>query len=290
MGLDKITKSIAWLAATVILAAGASAQSPAPRADAERARAEALWEEAIRAKGGRERLHAVENLLISSTVDGRTQRGSAVTEAERLYDMPGRAWIFKHTPDYDVSVEATVINSARNLCTVTMNPVGRSGSVPGLSLCTPTTPLEYLVQDPVIYLMETRQVRPVPVRARTEMKSGKPIDVVETMVGQLRVDFYLHSKTRLPYKLVTDKFHGVPQMTDKMGLTVYLENYTLVDGVQMPRLVTRQPTVIESTVEVFSHDIENARYKFNVSFDEKIFEQPVPKNVKRDDWKPRGEQ
>jgi hypothetical protein len=285
MGIFKIKNNLACLAAAVLLAVGASAQSPAQGSDADRERAAALWEEAIRAKGGRGRLHAVENLLISSSVDVRAKRGSAITETERLYAMPGRAWIFKLTPDYDVSLEATVINPDRSLCSVTMYPVGSSGSVPGLSLCLPTTPLEYLVQDPVIYLMETRWVRPVPVRARTEGEGGKRIDVVETMVGRTRVDFYLHHRTRLPFKIVTDQFDGVPQLTDKMGLTVYLEKYEVVDGIQMPRRVTRQPSVIESTVEEFRHDIESSRYRFNVSYDEKIFEQPVPKNVKRGDWK-----
>lgn len=282
-----IKDSMVCIIAPLLLAVSVHAQGAAQKADASRERAVALWEEAIRAKGGHERLLAVENFLISSTVDVQAKRGSAVTETERLYVAPGKAWIFKYTPDYDVSVEATVINPGRNLCMVTMSPVGRSGSVPGLSHCTPTTPTEYLAQDPIIYLMETRWVSPVPVRARTEGKGDKQIDVIETQVGALRVDFYLHRKTRLPFKVVTDQFYGVPQATDKMGLTVYLEKYEVVDGIQMPRRVTREPSVIESTIEVVRRDTESARYRFNVSFDEKIFEQPVPRKVKREEWKSR---
>lgn len=283
-----IKTSLACFAASLIFVAGARAQSPSPQPDASRERAVALWEEAIRAKGGRERLRAVENFLITSTVDGRAQRGSAITETERLYAAPGRAWIFKYTPDYDVSVEAIVINPGRNLCMVTLSPAGRSGSVPGLSYCTPTTPHEYLAQDPALYLMETGWLSPVPVRARTEGKGDKQIDVVETRVGRLRMDFYLHRKTRLPFKVVMDKFYGVPLATENMGLTVYLEKYEVVDGIQMPRRVTREPSVIESTIEVVRRDTESARYRFNVTFDEKIFEQPVSRKVKRGDWKVRG--
>ncbi|HYG80084.1 MAG TPA: hypothetical protein VD861_06835 [Pyrinomonadaceae bacterium] len=283
-----IKTSIALFVAPLIFAAGARAQSgTAARADASRERAVALWEEAIRAKGGRERLRTVENFLITSTVDVRAKRGSAVTETERLYTAPGRAWIFKYTEAYDVSVEAIVINPLRVLCTVTLSPAGRSGSVPPLSYCAPTTPTEYLAQDPAIYLMETSWLRPVPVRARTEGKGDKQVDVVETEVRGLRLDFYLHRKTRLPFKVVTDQFYGVPQATDKMGLTVHLEKYEAVDGIQMPRRVTREPSVIESTLEVFRRDTENARYSFNVTFDETIFERPIPKNVKRGDWKAR---
>ena len=282
-----IKKSIVSLIATLVLAASTHAQNPSTNADAGRERAAALWEEAIRAKGGRERLRGVENFLITSTVDVRAKRGSAITKTERLYVAPGRAWIFKYTEDYDVSVEATVINPLRALCAVTLSPAGRSGSVPPLSYCMPTTPTEYLAQDPAIYLMETSWLSPVPVRARTEGRGDKQVDVIETEVRGLRLDFYLHRKTRLPFKVVTDQFYGEPMFTDKMGLTVYLEKYEAVDGIQMPRRVTREPSVIESTVEVFRRDTESARYSFNVSFDEKIFEGPAPKNVKRDDWKVR---
>src|SRR6185295_14966079 len=86
--------------------------------DANRQRAEALWEEAIRAKGGRERLHSIESFVISSSIDAHavpsafdnySPRRDVESEAERLYVMPGKAWLYEFTPAFAVSLEATVI-------------------------------------------------------------------------------------------------------------------------------------------------------------------------------------
>ena len=72
--------------------------------------------------------------------------------------MPGKAWIYTYTPEFDVSLDATVINKERHFCWLTLAP--KSNGVPGLSPCIPDTPIQYLVQEPVIYLMETNWLRP----------------------------------------------------------------------------------------------------------------------------------
>lgn len=185
------------------------------------------------------------------------------------------------------SVDATVINNEHNFCRVTLSPA--RGGVPSLSICLPTTPLQYLIQEPVIYLMETNWVRPVPVRLRTEGKGKKQLDVIETEVGKLRVDFYLDRKTRLPMRLVTQWYGGLTQATGPLGLmTVELEDYVAIDGILMPRRVTRKPRVGEGSVgEVSRQDTERARYRFNVTYNPAIFDSPASKKVKPNDWKPR---
>lgn len=254
-----------------------------------RQRAETLWEEAIRAKGGRERLHSIESFVISSTIDAylitpafgsNAKSGHTDSEAERLYAMPGKAWLYEFTPDFDVSLEATVINKERNLCMVTLAPVGPMHSVPGVSFCLPGTWPQRLIQDPILYLMETRWVRPKPVRTRTEGKGKKQQDVIETEVGQLRIDFYLDRKTHLPVKLVTEDYPGDPRMPRSMNLMVEFEDYAEVDGIQMPRRVTRQPLL----TQVVRRDTERARYRFNVTYDEDIFNHPVSRKAKPRDW------
>lgn len=286
MNKSRIITSLVCLFAALALGAVASAQSSAVGDGNSRVRAEALWEEAIRAKGGHERLRSIQNLLISSTVDVQAQRGGGETEAERLYVMPGKVWRYTYTPDVTVSIDATVINFERGLCSVTLAP-GGSG-VPPLSLCLPTTPTQYLIQDPVIYLMETNWVRPVPVGARTEGKGNKQLDVVETAVGKQRVDFYLDRKTRLPVRITSERLGSIIQ-TGLLGpMTVELEDYTDVDGILMPRRVTRKPqSDTRSLTEVAREDTERARYQFNVDYNPSIFDGPAPKNVRRGDWKPK---
>lgn len=275
------------LALIFICATRSFAQDNSQNVDTDRQRAEALWEEAIRAKGGRERLHSIESLVISSTIDlylitpafgSKAKSGHVDQQTERLYVMPGKAWLYEFTPSFDVSLEATVINIERSLCMVTLAPSMRS--VPGLSVCVPTIWSKRLVQDPVIYLMETRWVRPKPIRTRTEGKGKKQQDVIEMEANELRFDFYLDRKTHLPVKLVTQEERD-PRMPRRMNLMITFEDYVEVDGIQMPRRVIREPLL---TKVVRRRDTERARYKFNVTYDEKIFNQPVSKNAKFNDW------
>lgn len=265
-------KCLVCLLITLLCAASTLAQ------DANRKRAEVLWEEAIRAKGGRTRLHAIESFVISSTIDVNAPSKRVDVKTERLYVMPGKAWIWEYAPAYSVSLEATVINIERNLCMVTLAPVGPMRSVPGLSLCVPTIWSERLIQDPVVYLMETNWVRPVPVNTRTEGKH----DVIETEVGKSRIDFYLDRKTHLPVKLVMDRPDD-PGLRIPMRMMVTFEDYVDVSGIQMPRRVTHEPLPLD--VWSIRRDTERAKYQFNVAYNEEIFNFPVSKKAKSDDWK-----
>ena len=288
MDRNTIVLNVTRLAIALILATGVATPVVAQERDADKERALALWEKAILAKGGRERLHSVENLLISSTknfhIPGEIAVKKTTTESERLYVMPEKAWIYELTPQYDVSLEAKLINFEQDFCAVTLAPA--RGGVPGLSFCTPTTPFEYLVQHPVIYLMETKWVRPVPLRVRVERKGLSQVEVIETQIGKIRADFYLDRKTKLPNKIITHRLSGLWDLVTPSSMTTLeLDHYKAIDGIQMPRRVTE---IIELSNTIDRRlDIEDARYAFNVAYNPAIFHDPIPKNVKRDDWKLR---
>ena len=109
--------------------------------------------------------------------------------------------------------------------------------------------------------------------------------MIETEVGQLRLDFYLDRKTHLPVKVVTEGNPGMPGMSRRMDLMVTFEDYLEVDGIQMPRRITRQPLL----TRVERRDTERARYRFNVTFDEEIFNHPISKKAKSKDWEQKIE-
>lgn len=286
MNRKSIVVNVARMALALILGSAVGTKVVAQHKDADKERALALWEEAIRAKGGRERLRSVQNLLISSTknvhIPGEATVRTTTTETERLYVMPEKAWIYELTPEFDVSLEAKLINFEQNFCSVTMAPA--RGGVPGLSFCLPTTPFEYLVQHPVIYLMETKWVRPVPLRVRVERKGIWQVEVIETQIGKIRADFYLDRKTKLPTKIVTNRLAGEWESVSPSSLTtIELDHYKVVDGIQMPRRLT-EITELSDTIDR-RLDIEDASYRFNVAYNPAIFHDPIPKNVKRHDWK-----
>jgi len=99
------------IAVTFICAASTAAHSDSDYVNTNRQRAETLWEEAIRAKGGRERLHSIESFVISSTIDvhvidpgfgSKSPGGHVDQETERLYAMPGKAWLYEFTPQFNL--------------------------------------------------------------------------------------------------------------------------------------------------------------------------------------------
>jgi len=70
-------------------------------------------------------------------------------------------------------------------------------------------------------------------------------------------------------------------------MTVYLERYKAVDGIQMPRTVVREMSENQNVGgEVFRSDTDNAKYRFNVAFNSTIFEAPIPNKVERNSWQP----
>ena len=88
--------------------------------------------------------------------------------------------------------------------------------------------------------------------------------------------------------VVTQWYGGLGQETLPSGLfSVELENYVAVDGILMPRRVTREPQMETSADEVTRRDTEWAKYRFNVTYNPAIFDHPIPKKVKPDDWKPQ---
>jgi len=54
--------------------------------------AEATWEKVIAAKGGKERLHRIENVLRSSRIPARVRFRSLELRNEELFALPNRLW------------------------------------------------------------------------------------------------------------------------------------------------------------------------------------------------------
>jgi hypothetical protein len=101
---------------SITLLCAASTLADDKPVDANRERAEMLWEEAIQAKGGRTRLHSIQSFVISSTIDVNAPAKRVDVMTEHLYVMASKAWIWEYTPAFDVSLEATVINMDRDFC------------------------------------------------------------------------------------------------------------------------------------------------------------------------------
>jgi hypothetical protein len=217
----------------------------------ESAKARAVWEEAIRAKGGRERLRALRIFVTASHEEfTRSPRPdvAAYENIERLYILPNRFWEYvDHGPGKMGDLGAALDVDRHRV-------VGRPND----------GPLDTLYDDYVyrlrngqlVYLMETAQVQPEPVALKSGRIYGIDVDIVETRVNNDRAEFFLDHRTRLPVRI------AIQEQRRRLADIYRLSDYHPVDGLQMPGNVHLGDD---------SRDKAMTTYRFNVDYDESVF-------------------
>lgn len=267
------------------LIAGLLTSSGILRAQALRVeQAAALWEQTIAAKGGRERLHATQNLLVSSaTKYKKPPKGFQGERTVGLFVLPDKWWFWYDdrpggfglsiaTYNFDQQM-GWEVDDAFGLDTYKLLP-----PVPG----SPHKSLEQRKSDrfkwrrrqfeeyQLIYLMETKWLQPKITGARIERVKGKKYDVIETALEGERFEFYLDQKTHLPGLVVIRVNVGLPK--DYVDAFV-LDDYVEVDGLKLPRKATRGSDKNETT------------YQVNVVYEEGLFARPPALTDRMDAWR-----
>jgi hypothetical protein len=230
--------------------------------------AAALWEQAIKAKGGRPRLHAVTNILESysdkSTVG--------------LWVFPARLWRWTDDRPTWLGVYVEMVNLDRDLSYsieedsgVPVNKGKYSARGRGMGP---------LLNAQLNYLLETQWVKPVPVKVYSGSIGSKPVDIIQTIVNGNRYDFHLDKKSHLPLEVA----FPWPQNSEGTNYgrgTIYatFSDYADVNGIQMPRKVGHlAKPEISLSVQV------------NVEYDPGIFERPPSLKDGPDGWRIRKQQ
>lgn len=255
------------LAAAFVLTTSAHAQTlkgGAAGSEDSAARARQLWEAAVAAKGGRERLRNVKSLFVKSELSG----------GDRNYELH----VF---PDYGFDYSYV---AKKEITTVTVRNARR-----GVSWWQPNgsaaQELKYDENDAygnlkaqLVYLLVTRDIEPTPLRSRKGWSGLRRVDVVETDAKGWRVDYYLDTDTHLPLRVTlpsSPKTHA----EGKMNAVISLEDYADVGGVMMPRKATRSSTTNSSKWT------ERLTFEINPSYDEGIFERPPNPRMGGEAWR-----
>lgn len=275
----------------------------ANRADDEsRQEAERLWELAIAAKGGRERLYGIRNFVVSSKSrfrsSSRPDVAVGITE-DNLFILLGKWWNFEDYRPGKMGFSINVLDFDRNI---------RWHASPGAKVPrSPSPDLEKVAledfkyrfrQAQFLYLLETKWAKPTLVRTRTESIGLNKYDVIETVIAEremrravrekstkrlqveviedereVRADVYLDRKTHLPVRIVIDGKAARGSGKGKMDDICILDDYADFSGILMPQRVN-------------CGDQENrTSYQFNVDYDESIFEHPPTPDMKPDAWR-----
>lgn len=252
-----------WVAAVVGLTIvpwlfGQTAEGLAAQRDAKE-----LWELAIAAKGGRERLLAVRNMVISSVHRYHKWFLPRREIGEALYVFPWKSWGYMDQRPEVFGVRIWVRDVDRGLWYSA--PADFAG--PHLIETTAEWKREFRI-DQARFLMETSWFKPVPVRASSGKLRGKPVDILEVRAETDTFTYYLDRKTRLPLMLAhrykSDRSPGV-----ESGDDYYFYRYIPVDGIMMPRTEGYVLRVLGR-----GEYRSDRRFQFNVDYDPEIFNRP----------------
>jgi len=225
-----------------------------------RQEAERLWELAIVAKGGRERLYNVKNLQISIREKVWYHLRRVPFIEEDLYVLPGKSWEWNDQRKTIFGFSLKVSDYDQRLSRWYTDQ-GKGGTI--------GTPVDWvrgkaslvtLYDIQLRYFMETKWVKPIPVSVQQGKVGRKSVDVVQTIVkgyptkdgtDEERIAFALDQKTHLPLQVI---YYTITFGKEYSG-AVSLSDYVDVDGIQMPSKVYG----LQST------------YQINVDYDGQIF-------------------
>lgn len=209
------------------------------------------WESLIRAKGGREKLYSITNMV--------TEYGQMTT----VYGFPDSEWNFHY--QLDGKTPSLIVGDGEKSVAYSCGPAGLVSVV------------HYdwkgkLAFDHLLYLLETKWFKPELVRV-TRIKDGKKqIDVIETTIGGQRVDFVYEAEELMVSEVRLYSLDG--RLLDRTGFSDYGE----INGIKIPRKITlgwkneRMSEPLPITILL------------NVDYDPAIFTRPA-KATTPDAWK-----
>jgi hypothetical protein len=258
----------------IVLRADVSAGQTKPIVflESNREEAERLWEQAIAAKGGRERLYSVNNLQFSFRDRAWWNLRRVPDNREALYVFPRKWWewedrtgtifgftIWMHNYEKDIHWAYGDCGEGKNVSVSPLNdlPIYRGA-------------MTTIINVQLNYLMETRWVKPIPVSVMRGKVGRHAVDIVRTVVkgyprGEEIVSFALDRKSHLPREVI---YHTLTFGKEYTG-AVPLTDYSAINGIQMPgKVYTDRPG-----------------FQLNVDYNERIFEQPPSREAGIEAWK-----
>jgi hypothetical protein len=211
----------------ILLPAAAAAQSEHDSQDTQRA--EALWEQAVAAKGGREQLYKVNSLLIYYSDTWRNFLGGVVHRGdfEALHVFPDKTWTWDDALPPPFSLTVSSLDVSRNRRCVLYK--GAAAPTCGAAEHPRSPADEWLAQTQYLYLLETRWVKPTPVGVSEGRIGLKKVDVLHARFRERRIDYFLDRKTHLP--LHVSVFHGT---SARATISLDFSEYVNLGGLMMP--------------------------------------------------------
>lgn len=234
------------------------------------ARANELWEKAIAAKGGRERLNQVNNLAF-------------IYSGAAFYVFPDKYfnWFDMRPGEFGLSTTILNFESGFGFKTYPHNKKKVFSDIKNEPefTCMANRFLELQLK----YLLETKWLRPKPLRASAATVRGKTVDRVDVLVDwcgdpsrkTMKYAVFLDRETNLPVRI------GMVYYPNKDDLLSWMDfrNYQEVGGIKM---ATQTST---GTPSHGSSKWSNVRLEINAEYDPKVFDREPDLNAGPFQWR-----
>lgn len=231
--------------------------------------AERIWDQAIAAKGGRERLYAVRNVVISSKGIYRTShnKGNKIRQ-EEFYVFPDKFWAWSdYRPDvFGLRIEMVNYEIKAHYVITPDAPRDQPRGMPSQGS-------DQIIIGQLYYLLETKWLKPVVMKAIKGRVGLRQVEIVQTKVHDERMDFAFDRESHLLVQV--SSYHGrdTGEMLDNV---ISFSNYTDVNGLKVPSKVTYEDGI----------DYE-VSFQFNVTYDPGVLVNPPTIEAGPEAWRPK---
>ena len=247
-------RTILWNAIHLHLGTGAHAARAVDAADPR-----AVWEQAIQAKGGRERLRKVQTLAIfmqpAQVVMAGPPANWLCVFPDRYFEWEGRKGV-----ERSVIVNGTAGRTA-------MDANGRPRATCNLT----SLERDRLTLNQVLYLLETAWLQPEPLAVRPAHLHK--YNVLTVRAGGRTFDLFLNS-SNLPERIFSRRGED-----SKTKYDYQMEHYREFQGISLPARVTGTDGNFAWTWDV--------DYEIDAKYNPKLFERPPDLNDGPEPWRRR---
>lgn len=223
-----------------------------------------IWNLALAAKGGRERLRAIHTLAWSSDDSRRTSTAFGGEHYEFVESYPDRVWLWEDYRPGTMGFGAQVWNGGKRLSWTSSNG-GKAVAVPWNEEADRFISARSR-QHQLLFLLESSVFRPT-LRSAVKTSTG-PVLVLD-VPGFTTVKVMFDEKTSLPRSMAFVPDYGPtgPPASERLFT---IEGYTDVDGIKMPARV---------------RELGDLRFILNPKLSPALFEAAPDHVTQRDHWK-----
>lgn len=256
-------------------------------------KAKELWEKVITAKGGRENLYAVKNLVVSnksfSPFENEEFQNSKYQE---FFVLSGKWWFwtddrpgftlniwqydFENEVGYEIA-EGNEVDINKPLKAASSQQIKSPEQLQREKLSGERFAFikRKFFEKQLIYLMETKWFRPEINGLKTIKFKGRQVDVIDVLFNDLKIEYYIDPKTFLPFHIKRSVWFDYKKAFGAED-EFFVEDYIEIANVKFPQTIRRSKKTETKT-----------SYQVNVKYDENLFNTPPTFKYGSDAWKPK---